>query len=271
MKWRFINTDFNSGPMNMAIDEAILSYHSKGLVPPTLRFYRWDPATISLGYFQKSDKEVDIAQCKASGIDVVRRLSGGRAVLHDSELTYSLIVSEDYPMLPKSITESYKIISGGLLKGFDNMGISADLSPVVSLKNKEFTSSACFDAPSTYELTVGGKKIVGSSQVRQLGVVLQHGSVLNDLDVEKLFSTIKMSSPKAKERIKSSFTQKATSIKHEQGECAKWEDLCNSFFNGFKDALDLDIEIGSLTDEEMEMAKVLCETKYSRDEWTFRR
>ncbi|AHM56149.1 lipoate protein ligase [Peptoclostridium acidaminophilum DSM 3953] len=271
MKWRFINTGYSSGAMNMAIDEAILTYHSKGLVPPTLRFYKWNPATVSLGYFQKSGKEVDFEQCKKAGIGVVRRLSGGRAVLHDDELTYSIIVDESCPMIPKTVTESYKLLSQGLLLGFSNLGIEAQLSPVVKMRSGDYTSSACFDAPSTYELTVDGKKIVGSSQVRQQGVLLQHGSILNDLDTEKLFCTIKMDNERLKDRIKSSFTEKATSIRHITGTTLADETLFNAFYEGFTDALGLEIETAELTPEELELAKVLAETKYSRDEWTFRR
>lgn len=263
MKWRFINTDCNDGPTNMAIDESILIHHSKGLVPPTLRFYRWKPATVSLGYFQKMEREVDVEACLAAGIDIVRRISGGRAVLHDEELTYSVVASEGLPEISRSITECYKFLSQGLLRGFLHLGIEAELSPLVSLKGQEYTSAACFDAPSTYELTVHGKKIVGSAQVRQRGVMLQHGSILNDLDVAKLFLTIRMDNTELKERLKLAFNEKATSIRHEKGQREPWDTLCQAFFTGFDEVLGVEMESAKLTEGEMELAKSLAETKYT--------
>lgn len=257
--------------MNMAIDEAVMTYHSKGLVPPTLRFYGWNSPAVTLGYFQKALKEVDHDKCKELGIHIVRRLTGGRAVLHDEELTYSVVINEENPIMPKGVTESYKVISQCLLRGFQHLDIDARLSPVTKLKPGEFTSSACFDAPATYELTVDGKKIVGSAQVRQMGVVLQHGSVLNDLDVEKLFETIKMDNLKLKERIKNSFLNKATSIHHVTGSKLSWEKLCNAFYVGFDEGLSIDFELGELTPEEIKLAKDLAVSKYAKDEWNFRR
>lgn len=271
MKWRFINTGINSGAMNMAIDEAIMTYHSKGMVLPTLRFYGWNPAAVTLGYFQRAEKEVDKEKCKELGIDIVRRLTGGRAVLHDEELTYSVIINEDDSLMPNTVTESYKVISRALLKGFSNLGLDAEMAKAIKSGKGAATSSACFDAPSAYELVIEGKKIVGSAQVRKNGVILQHGSILNDLDVDKLFHTIKIDNLKLKERIKSSFLNKATSIKHVTGEKFSLEELCSAFYDGFKKELDIEIEEGQLTPEEIQLAEELAKTKYSSDEWNFKR
>ncbi|MCK9910273.1 hypothetical protein MXD81_14100, partial [Microbacteriaceae bacterium K1510] len=112
-QWRYILTEAMSPAMNMAVDEAILITHSEGKVPPTVRFYTWDPATLSIGYFQKSEKEIDLDAVRHNGLGFVRRPTGGRAVLHDKELTYSVIVSENHPQMPSSVTEAYKVISLG--------------------------------------------------------------------------------------------------------------------------------------------------------------
>ncbi len=255
----------------MAIDEAIMTYHAQGLVLPTLRFYGWNPATVTLGYFQRAEREVDKDQCEALGIDIVRRLTGGRAVLHDEELTYSVIISEDHSLMPNTVTESYKVLSQALLEGFHNLGLEAELAKVIKSSHKAGTSSACFDAPSTYELVIDGKKIVGSAQVRKNGVILQHGSILNHLDVNKLFHTIKMDNLKLKERIKSSFLNKATSINHVTGKKCSWEVLCHAFYDGFQKALNIELEAGSLTPEEIQLAQELVKTKYSTDEWNYKR
>lgn len=129
--WRFIRSGKCSPAYNMAVDEAVLTMHSEGRVPPTLRFYGWNPATLSIGYFQKADEEVEFAELEAKGLGFVRRPTGGRAVLHDQELTYSMIVSEDYPGMPRSVTEAYRVLSEGLLHGFRRLGLQAERKNVV--------------------------------------------------------------------------------------------------------------------------------------------
>ncbi len=124
-------------------------------------------------------------------LDFVRRPTGGRGVLHEHELTYSVIVSESYPNMPETVTEAYRVISGGLLEGFRNLGLDATFSVPESRRNKAMDlkkpkSAVCFDAPSWYELVVEGKKVAGSAQTRQKGVILQHGAILLSLDEDKL-------------------------------------------------------------------------------------
>lgn len=270
MKWRFINTGINDGAYNMAVDEVIMQFVAEGLVPPTLRFYGWNPPAISLGYFQHAAKEVDLANCRDRGIDVVRRLTGGRAVLHDKELTYSIILPDQYPGIPKTVTDSYRLLSQGLLEGFKELGIAAQLAPQVKLKSTEFTSGACFDAPSSYELTVDGKKIVGSAQVRRQGVILQHGSILNELDIDKLFDCLVFTGDEVRERTKRIFSQKATSISDINGKPAEWEELCSAFYQGFSRGLDIAIEVGELTPSEVNLINQLVD-KYRSDEWNLKK
>ena len=185
-KWRFIDSNNRSPYYNMALDEALLEWHSKGEIPPTIRFYGWNPPTLSIGYFQKAEKEINFDKVKELGLGFVRRPTGGRGVLHDEELTYSVIVSEEYPNMPKTVTEAYRVISEGLLEGFRSLGLEAYFAiprseeEKNSLKNPR--SSVCFDAPSWYELVVEGRKIAGSAQTRQKGVILQHGSILLEID-----------------------------------------------------------------------------------------
>ncbi|MEG0580399.1 MAG: biotin/lipoate A/B protein ligase family protein, partial [Niameybacter sp.] len=105
-EWYFISSGPCSPSYNMALDEALLDWHSEGLIPPVVRFYEWNPATLSIGYFQSVDKEIDIEVVKRLGLGFVRRPTGGRGVLHEHELTYSVIVSEDYPDMPATVTEA---------------------------------------------------------------------------------------------------------------------------------------------------------------------
>src|ERR1700730_795615 len=166
--WRFIRSGQCSPAYNMAMDEAITGPHSEGKIPPTLRFYGWNPPTLSIGYFQKASVEVDLEALEQQGIGFVRRPTGGRAVLHDQELTYSIIVAENYPDMPSGVTEAYRVLSEGLLRGFQKLGMNATMVQCDNGVDKRatdvMTSAACFDAPSWYELVVEGRKVAGSAQ-----------------------------------------------------------------------------------------------------------
>ncbi|SJZ30377.1 lipoate--protein ligase family protein [Selenihalanaerobacter shriftii] len=272
MKWRLLNTGYSTGDMNMALDEAILKSVKAGDVPPTIRFYGWDPAAVSLGYFQSLEKEIDIEGCKERGVDIVRRLTGGRAVLHDDELTYSLVISEELNFLPDSIIESYKIISQGLLAGLQELGIEAKMVSLADKKKKSGSqSAACFDAPSWYEISVDGKKLVGSAQTRRDGVILQHGSILNTQDVDKLMDTLKFKSDRRKERFKKIFAKKATTIQEAIGQSFTLKELSIAFKKGMEEGMDIILEEGQLTEKELSLAKKLAAEKYSSQDWNFKR
>ncbi|MCR8985298.1 lipoate--protein ligase family protein [Brevibacillus laterosporus] len=274
-KWRYVVTPPMSPEMNMAIDEAILTLHSQGKVPPTVRFYTWNPATLSIGYFQKMEKEINIDEVKRLGLGLVRRPTGGRAVLHDAELTYSVIVSEDHPQMPKSVTEAYKVISMGLLHGFQKLGLKAEMVSLATEEEKAKYnspgSSACFDSPSWYELVVEGKKVAGSAQTRQKGVILQHGSILLDMDVDLLFSLLTFPSERVKERMMNSFKQKAVTINEVSSKPISLEEAIEAFYQGFAEGLGIELVPMDLTAEEHQLAKELAENRYSTDEWNFRR
>lgn len=274
-KWRYLVTEAMSPEMNMAVDEAILQLHAEGKVPPTVRFYTWNPATLSIGYFQKALKEINLEEVHKHGLGFVRRPTGGRAVLHDKELTYSVIVSEQHPKMPSSVTEAYKIISMGLLHGFQNLGLKAEMVSLASEEEKEKYSSpgssACFDSPSWYELVVEGKKVAGSAQTRQKGVILQHGSILLDMDVELLFSLLNFSSDRLKQRMMESFRQKAVTINEVSPRAISLQEAIDAFGCGFASGLDVELVPGELTEEELALAKELAQTRYGTEEWNLRR
>jgi len=258
----------------MAVDEAILHANSRGLVPPTVRFYGWNPATLSIGYFQRT-REVDLAALQAKGLGFVRRATGGRAVLHDQELTYSVIVPEAHPMMPTSVNESYRVISMGLLEGFRELGLQAEM---VSLADEEkkgtfepMGSAACFDSPSWYELVVEGRKVVGSAQVRQQHVILQHGSILLDLDTDLLFSVLTFSSERTRERMMRIFRDKAVSIKDLAGRYVSYEAAQAAFAVGFARGLGVKLEVGVLTPAEQAEAEQLVREKYGTDSWNYKK
>jgi len=282
MEWRLIKDSYHSGFMNMAIDEAIMIAHREGLVPPTIRFYQWSPPAVSLGYFQDLEKEINIDTCQGMGIDIIRRPTGGKAVLHDKELTYSFIIREDHPLVNDSILETYKKISGGIIRGLSYLGIKAVLVPLREKLNNALSSnenkseihhsdikSICFSVPSQYEVQVEGKKIVGSAQVRKKEIVLQHGSLLIELEKDKLFSVFNFPSAQIRERNKIRF--KATSLEEILKKKINFSELSEILSRGFEEEFEIKLTEGKLTEKEEKISKDLLENKYSTYEWNYER
>jgi lipoate-protein ligase A len=274
-RWRYIDSGNCSPAFNMALDEALLEWHSKGLIPPTIRFYGWNPATLSIGYFQKVEKEINLDVVKEHNLGFVRRPTGGRGVLHDHELTYSVIVSEDYPDMPKTVTEAYRVISEGILEGFKLLGLDAYFAvPKTeeerdSLKNPR--SAVCFDAPSWYELVVEGRKVAGSAQTRQKGVILQHGSILLDIDEDLLFNLFKYPNDRVKERMQRNFKNKAVAINALRETPVTIEEAKDAFREGFEKGLNVELVPYELTAEERQAVERIAVEKYESNEWNFRR
>jgi len=274
-RWRFIDSGDCSPAFNMALDEALLEWHSEGKIPPTIRFYGWNPPTLSIGYFQKVEKEIDMEAVKKYGLGFVRRPTGGRGVLHDQELTYSVIVSEAHPKMPQTVTEAYRVISQGILEGFRFLGLDAYFAvpkteeEKADLKNPR--SAVCFDAPSWYELVVEGRKVAGSAQTRQKGVILQHGSILLDLDEEMLFRLFKYPNERVKERLRQNFKQKAVAINELTERKITLPEAKEAFYKGFEKGLEIVLEPYTLSAEEVAYVNELAEKKYASDEWNFKR
>lgn len=271
--WNFIDSGYASPSYNMALDEALLIWHSRGEIAPTIRFYGWSPPTLSIGYFQKVEKEINLDAVRKYGIGFVRRPTGGRGVLHDKELTYSVIVSETHPKMPHSVTESYRVISAGLLEGFKLLGLNAYFAIPKTEAEKETLknprSSVCFDAPSWYELVVEGRKIAGSAQTRQKGVILQHGSIVFDIDVEKLFSLFKFPNEIVRERMKANFKQKAVAINELRPKKVTYEEAKEAFKKGFEKALQIELYPYKLTEEQQQFVHKIAKERYASEEWNF--
>ncbi|HDS1900107.1 TPA: lipoate--protein ligase family protein [Staphylococcus aureus] len=272
--WNFINTGSKDPYYNMAMDEALLNFVSRGEIDPVIRFYTWNPATLSIGYFQRLQKEIDIDKVKEKGFGLVRRQTGGRGVLHDKELTYSVIVPESHPNMPSTVTEAYRVISQGLLEGFKNLGFdtyfAVPKTPEERQKLKQTRSSVCFDAPSWYELVVEGRKIAGSAQTRQKGVILQHGSILQDIDIDELFDMFIYKNERLKLKMKEAFVEKAVAINDISDEHITISQMEEAFEKGFKKGLNIELKPLELTEAQLAEVEELTE-KYRSDEWMFRK
>ncbi len=251
--WRLLPLQTNNGYMNMAIDEAILTARIAGQVPNTLRFYRWQPSTVSIGRNQSPENELYLDACKRLGVDVVRRISGGGTVYHDfeGEVTYS-IVAKTADLGTTDITSVYIKIYAAVTDALRILGVPAD-----------FSSG---DAKNCPNLTVNGKKISGSSQTLTRGVVLQHGTVLVNVDLPKMFQLLKLKTATCAQAADIA-KRKITSIQTELGHEVSPGTVANALAQGFKAILKIQLQEGKLTDVEEETAGNLCREKYSTKEW----
>ena len=272
LKWRILDTGFSTGYENMAIDEAVFRSCQEKTSPPTIRIYGWTPPAVSLGYFQKAENAVDLEACKRNGVDVVRRLSGGRAVLHHHELTYSVICREGTPPLGSSVLETYKTISECLISTLKGLGLQVQWvtsrEKHTAAQEKDKTAS-CFSSPSWYEITVEGKKICGSAQKRGDGVLLQHGSLLFDYDPELLAEVLL--SRKTEEEFLTEIRTSTTAINRHLSQQIDFDQLKKLVLNSFEDQLKISLTPGELSEYESRLKQTLLKEKYSTDSWNLQR
>lgn len=249
----------------MAVDEAVFRASIRKKAPPTLRFYGWRVPALSIGYFQDYEKEVDGEACRKFGVDIVRRPTGGKAVLHEQELTYAVIAGADSPLFPPDILKTYRVISGCIAKGLAEVGIRAEMEADGRQAPDGTLRSACFSSPSRYELLVGGRKICGSAQMRSHGVFLQHGSLLMAFD--PLRTCAVMLSHRDRERDADLLRNAVTSVGEQAGPAVDEKILCRVLREGFEQALGIRFREGPLTPEEEELKGELMTKKYGSEGW----
>lgn len=266
--WGFLDTGVHDAATNMALDELLLIWHSEGKIPPILRFYQWAKPSLSVGYFQDVHKTIDPSALQQYRIPVVRRLTGGSAVLHDDELTYSLVIAENKSFIPASITEAYYVLSKGIFDGYANLGITVDYAKQRhSIQNR---SAVCFERPALYELLAGGKKISGNAQTRQKGVLLQHGSIPHSMNKTMLFDLFRFPSEEIRERKRAAFDTKATTIRQETNRSISMSTMKDAFKQGFETGVDIKLSPFELTNQQWEEVYQLAADKYSNHDWNFK-
>ncbi|MEM2326799.1 MAG: biotin/lipoate A/B protein ligase family protein [Candidatus Bathyarchaeia archaeon] len=253
-KWRLLDTGLNDAFYNMALDEAIAIARSRNIVPNTIRFFRWEPSAVSIGYFQSMEEEVDIEACRRLGIDYVRRRTGGGAVYHDrdGELTYSIVVSEDHPLVSRDFQKTYENLCSGLIRGLRLLGVPAEFRPI-------------------NDIVVGGRKISGNAQTRGMNVVHQHGTILRDVNPTIMFTVLKVPSEKIRDKMIKSVEERVTSINKYLGREVSFEELREALISGFEEAFGIELIPGKVEDFEERLAISLKREKYSTREWNFRR
>jgi lipoate-protein ligase A len=243
--WRLLIDDGPAeGAWNMALDRAVQLARQDDLVPPTLRLYEWVRPTVSLGRFQKLGS-VDAAFCVANGIDLVRRHTGGRGVLHDDEVTYSVIagLSDD---IPRGTSASYSLLCGGLAAAYRRLGVDASLT---SRPRGDGGSAACYLHATSADLSLGQRKLSGSAQVWLADTVLQHGSFTITRDIEREASAFRLTAEES-ERL----SHETSTLFAALGTALSRECIRTAVCEGFSESLGMSLEPGEVTDREREVA-----------------
>ena len=229
--WRLLITPPARGAWNMALDESILEHIGHGESIPTLRLYAWEPACLSLGRAQPF-ADVDTARLKQHGWEVVRRATGGRAILHTDELTYSVIAPSDEPTVVGSILESYNRLAQALLLAVKSLELPVEMKEGKA-NNKTTPNPVCFEVPSTYEITVDGKKLIGSAQARKKEGVLQHGSLPLTGDLTRICQALVFENEPAREDASKRLLERATTVESALGREISWETAAQAFVQRF--------------------------------------
>ncbi len=252
--WRLIGVESYDAFMNMAIDEAVFRARIEKLVPDTLRFYRWSRSTVSVGRFQRVEDEIQLDNCKKLNVDVVRRITGGGTVYHDAEreVTYSVVAGKR-ELGTEDVGAIYARIYSGLAEALRTLGVVADFSEG--------------DAKNCPNLTTKGKKISGSAQAHRKGAVLQHGTLLVDVDLEKMFRLLKVPWAKTCMEVVGVARDRITSISRELGRTVSTNEVTWALARGFEKALDIKLVEGELSTYERKLAQELCRRKYATEEW----
>jgi len=253
VEWRIIESGKNPASWNMSVDSAVVESVSKGLCPPTLRLYGWEPSAISIGYFQKLFDEVDVKKCEKSGVDVVRRITGGGAVFHECEATYSLVIPQSDPLIPgDDIIGCFRRICGGIIRGLDLIGVSASFEPI-------------------NDVIAGGKKVSGNAQIRRKGCVLQHGTILLKVDVKRMFSLLTVSDEKIRDKLISRVEDRVTSVSDVLGRSVGFDEMIEVLRLGFSKEFEVDLVDGSLSSEEKENIEKFRKQKFANPAWVQKR
>jgi lipoate-protein ligase A len=261
--WRFLlHPTPARGAWNMAVDEAVLESTSGGEALPTLRLYAWAPPCLSLGYAQPLT-DVDLSRLHARGWDLVRRPTGGRAVLHTDELTYSVIGPLEEPRLTGGVLDSYRHLAQALVAALRTLGLPADIEGESHPAAGRTANPVCFEVPSTYEITVSGKKLLGSAQSRRKDGVLQHGSLPLTGNLSRILQALSYPDEDTRARAAAHLLERAGTVESILGHPVSWDEAAQAYIQSFRKVLDLDLQLGELTPRESSRAAELAEIKYA--------
>ena len=274
VRWRLLRHPAARGAFNMAVDAAILEQVIEGSSPPTLRFYDWDPACLSLG-FSQGFADVDEEARAARGWDAVRRPTGGRAILHTDELTYSVIGPSADPRLAGGVLESYKRLSEALMLSLMLLGLPVEQQPMhvaagINNGTDQLDNPVCFEVPSDYEITLHGKKIIGSAQARRKGGVLQHGSLPLKGDIARITEVLRYPSEERRRQAAERVRARAATVAEGLGRPVSFLQAADAFIRGFTETLNIEFVEGELSEQERQAAERWLAERYAAPAWTQR-
>lgn len=253
----------------MAFDAAILEAVAKRMSPPTLRLYAWEPVCLSLGYAQPY-RDVDHQRLQIRGWDVVRRPSGGRAILHSNELTYALIAPADNPHFSGGVLESYRHLSQGLAAALTILGLDPEVHAAQLGRGSRQASPVCFQVPSAYEIMVRGKKLIGSAQVRRQGGILQHGSLPLKGDITSVCQVLAYASARERTQAMALLDGTAATVESLRGEPTTWLQAAQAFVEGFSNSLGIKFQRDEISAEESLRAEKLAASRFANQAWLAR-
>lgn len=273
--WRLLlEEEPRSGAANMAVDQAIAQACAAGESPPTLRFYRWAPPAVSLGRHQPL-ADLNWAAVTEHGYEVVRRSTGGRAILHIDELTYSVAAGADEPRVQGGVMDAYLRLSNALVRGLQHLGLAADKAGG-DVRTGPDVSAACFEVPSAYEITARGHKLLGSAQSRRANYVLQHGSLPLFGDITRLIDLLALEEAAA-QRLRSQLADHACTLAdaleippadRAGSELLRFDHVAAALAEGFREVLHLEFQPAPLTAGETRATAQLIREQYANDRWT---
>jgi lipoate-protein ligase A len=263
-QWRLIYDCPTCGPRNMAVDEAVLM---GGFAQPTLRVYAWEPFCLSLGYGQRA-ADADQERLSVHGWGIVRRPTGGRAILHGNELTYSLVLPAGHSLGVGSVLDSYRRISQALVTGLEYLGAR----PEADQRTDQVRGGVvCFGTPSHYEITVQGRKLIGSAQLRREAGILQHGSLPLTGGIARICDVLHYPDEASREQSRDQIRARAIPLEAVLGSAISWQTAADAILRGFAETFKIELIRGELTQSEQELAARLSADVYENPDWTFRR
>jgi lipoate-protein ligase A len=266
--WRLIIDSATGGAWNMAVDEALTISVADGSSPPVLRFYAWQPGCLSLGYAQPAS-DIHPERLHNYGWDAVRRMTGGRAILHIDELTYSVVIPLGDPRVEGGVIESYRRLSDGLMAGLALLGVPVEAGRA-DKSIPRLGGPVCFEVPSDYEITAQGKKLLGSAQTRRKGVVLQHGALPLFGDIIRICDALDFPSEDERDQARTRLLDRAVTLSDVMGRSPEFAEVADALAQGFGQALNLSFEVSQLASAEETCAEELRAEKYASREWTNR-
>lgn len=258
--WRYIDSDISPGPLNMAIDEALLCLFDPEGSGPVLRTYGWEPAALSLGRFQKSGEALDLNRCRSNAVSVVRRVSGGGTIYHADELTYCIVCSPEQIPSAASVKDSFRVLTGFLIDFYRTLGLNARyaVDTATDAERLGMRTAFCFAGKETFDILIDGKKIGGNAQRRRKNVIFQHGSIPIINRAKSGLQYMNDRSP--------GYAENTVSLS-DCGVSVDYTQLKRMFVAAFRRHMGVETRLGCLSQEEQCMSQELLLKKYTSDRW----